>query len=63
MKYFKFDIRDFSMSFFIIEKMPVIQTPLGVAKYVLITGIDYTVDMRTVFQKMVLITGSHCILN
>ena len=37
--------------------MPVIRTLLGVAIYVLITGINYTVDMRTVFQKMVLILG------
>ena len=31
--------------------MPVIRTPLGVGKYVLITGIKYKVDMRTVFQN------------
>ena len=30
---------------------------LGVEKYVLITSINYTVDMRTVFQKIVLISG------
>ena len=30
---------------------------LGVGKYVLVTSINYTVDMRTVFQKIVLISG------
>ena len=30
---------------------------LGVGKYVLITGINYTVNMRTVFQEMVLISS------
>ena len=50
----------------IIQWIPVIRTPLGVGKYVLITGINYTVDMRTVLQKMVLISGVlipgiHCI--
>ena len=41
------------------EWMWVIRTPLGVVKYVLITGMKDTVDIRTV-QKIVLITGIHC---
>ena len=32
---------------------------LGVAIYLLISGINYTVDMGTGSQKMVLITGIH----
>ena len=31
--------------FFVLQWMPVIRTPLGVGKYVLITVIKYTVDM------------------
>ena len=37
--------------------MPDIRTPLGVAIYVLITGISNTVDTRIVFQMIVLISG------
>ena len=36
--------------------MDVVKTPLGVIKYVLITDIIHTVDMRAVFQKIVLIS-------
>ena len=32
-----------------IQWKPVIRRPLGVGKYLLITGINYTVDMRTFF--------------
>ena len=34
-----------------------IRIPLGVAKYVLITSINYSVDIKTIFHKMVLISG------
>ena len=39
-----------------IQWKPVIRRPFGVGKYFLITGIKYTVDMKTFFQ-MVLISG------
>ena len=39
-----------------IQWKPVIRRPLGVGKYLLITGINYIVDMRTFFQ-MVPISG------
>ena len=38
-----------SFDTYIVQWIPVIRTPWGVGKYVLITGIKYTVDMRTVF--------------
>ena len=34
-----------------LQWIPVIRTPLGVGKYILINSINYTVDMRTVSRR------------
>ena len=50
-------LRSVRLLFCGVQWILVIRTPSGVGKYVLITGINYTVDRRTVFQKMILISG------